>query len=88
MKAGRPAMLVFRSTLHLILAQSGLPVIWSATDQLLRPHAVLAISIGKTKSERFVRIKNSWGDGWADAGCAWLSEEYINNTFIALVGMV
>jgi hypothetical protein len=87
MKAGRPAMLVFRSSLQLMLAKPGQPVTWSTSDQLLLPHAVLAVAIGKTKSERFVKIKNSWGTGWADKGFVWLSEEYIGHTFISLVGM-
>jgi len=88
MKAGRPAVFVFRSTLRLMLAKAGQPVTWSVADQILLPHAVVAVSIGRTKSERFVRVKNSWGSGWADSGYAWLSEEYVDKTFIELVGMV
>ena len=41
----------------------------------------------QAKSERFVKVKNSWGAGWADKGFAWLSEEYIGRTFISLIGM-
>ena len=87
MNAGRPAMIVFRSSIRFVLAKVGQPVTWSTTDQLLLPHAVLAVAIGTAKSERFVKVKNSWGTGWADKGFAWLSEEYIGKTFISLVGM-
>ncbi len=87
-EANRPSMLVFRSSLRLMLATAEQPVTWSSTDQILNPHAVLAVAIGETNCDRFVKVKNSWGTRWANSGYAWLSEEYINNTFIALVGMV
>ena len=84
----RPSMFVFRSTLQFLLASPGSPVKWSSTDQQLMPHAVVAVAIGEDAGERVVRVRNSWGSGWADGGHAWVSEGYIQNTFIALVRMV
>jgi hypothetical protein len=86
--ANRPSTLVFRSSLRFVTASVTQPITWSTSDTLLMPHAVVAVAIGQANSERFVRIKNSWGVRWADSGYAWLSEEYVNNTFRALVGMV
>ena len=88
LQADRPSMLIFRSTLHLMLARPGTPVRWSSTDQELNAHAVLAVALGNDKSERFVRIRNSWGTGWADAGYAWLNEQYVQKTFMDLIRMV
>lgn len=84
----RPSMLVFRSTLQFVLAAGGSPVAWSSTDQSLTPHAVLAVGLGDNQAKRVVRVRNSWGAGWADSGYAWLTEEYIERTFMALVRMV
>ena len=84
----RPSVLVFRSTLQFVLAGRTSPVAWSSTDQFLTPHAVLAVGLGDNQAKRVVRVRNSWGGGWADGGFAWLTEEYIQKTFIALVRMV
>ncbi len=84
----RSTVLIFRASIGLMTATATQPVRWSSTDALLTPHAVSVTTLGKSDSEYFVRVKNSWGIRWADAGYAWLSEDYINNTFIALVGMV
>jgi Papain family cysteine protease len=88
LQAGRPSMLVFRSSLNLMQAKPDAPVRWSSTDQWLNAHAVLAVALGNDRSERFVRVRNSWGTGWADAGHAWLTEEYVQKTFINLIRMV
>jgi hypothetical protein len=84
----RPSMLVFRSTLRFLTALAGNPVTWTSTDQMLNPHAVVAVATGDNSGERFVRVRNSWGVGWAEGGHAWLSEEYVQKTFIALIRMV
>lgn len=83
----RPSVLVFRSTLQFIRAGRTSPVAWSSTDQLLTPHAVLAVGLADHQAKRVVRVRNSWGPGWADGGYAWLTEEYIDKTFMALVRM-
>jgi hypothetical protein len=88
LQAGRPSMLIFRSSLNFVHAQPGVPVRWSPTDQQLNAHAVLAVAIGSDKAERFVRVRNSWGTRWADIGHAWVSEEYVQRTFIDLIRMV
>jgi hypothetical protein len=88
LRAKRPTTLVFYFSLRFNYATASLPITWSANDALLGCHAVVTVATGRANSERFVRIKNSWGMRWADSGYAWLSEEYVNNTFIELVGMV
>jgi hypothetical protein len=88
LQAGRPSMLVFRSSLNFVRATPDIPVRWSSADQLLNAHAVLAVALGNDKSKRFVRVRNSWGTRWADNGHAWVSEQYVRKTFIDLIRMV
>lgn len=40
-------------------------------------HAVVAVGIGTTYTTRRFLIRNSWGTAWADAGHAWLDEDFI-----------
>ena len=40
-------------------------------------HAVVAVGIGTTYTGRQFLIRNSWGTAWADAGHAWLDDDFI-----------
>ena len=52
-----------------------------------RVHALVAVGHGHFASERFVLIRNSWGQGWALNGHAWLSFAYIQPRLIASVAL-
>ena len=86
--SGQAVMVVFTSTLEFVKAQRGTPVEYLAGDPVLRPHAVIAVTVGDQNGQRCVKVRNSWGNGWADHGYAWLSEGYLNARLIALVRMV
>ncbi len=88
LESDRATMVVFSSTLQFIMAQPTTPVESSTTDQVLMPHAVVAVGVGEHPAGRCVRIRNSWGAKWADGGHAWLSESYLNARLISLVRMV
>lgn len=41
-------------------------------------HAVVAVGIGATSSERYFLIRNSWGTAWGNAGHVWLSSTFLD----------
>ena len=46
-------------------------------------HAVLAIGVHQdNRGNLLILIQNSWGNRWADNGCAWLSWDYVNRYFV------
>lgn len=52
-------------------------------DSVVGRHAVLAVGLAVDKSNtEYVKIRNSWGCGWADAGHAWLSRPYVEQRLL------
>ena len=49
-----------------------------------RRHAVVAVGYGERAGTRLVLIRNSWGEGWALSGYAWLAEHYLVPRLIGL----
>jgi C1A family cysteine protease len=45
-------------------------------------HAVVAVGHGLEGADEFLLIRNSWGDGWGDAGHAWLPLSYVGSQLI------
>ena len=50
-------------------------------------HAVLAVGYGQEKAKHFILVRNSWGDAWGIAGCAWLAAEYLRARLYAFARM-
>ena len=54
------------------------PWVISPTGPIRGLHAVVAVGIGNTQTTRRFIIRNSWGIAWADAGHAWLEDDFIS----------
>lgn len=51
-----------------------------SADEPLEPkrvHALVAVGHGRRGADRFVLVRNSWGQGWALAGHAWIDVAYL-----------
>ena len=53
------------------------PWVISATGPVRGLHAVVAVGIGTAHTTRRFLIRNSWGTAWAEAGHAWLDDDFI-----------
>lgn len=53
------------------------PWIIGSAPKLHGYHAVAAVGWGTAAGEPLVLIRNSWGLGWANAGHAWLGEDFV-----------
>lgn len=53
------------------------PWILSPAGPVRGLHAVVAVGVGTTHTTRRFLIRNSWGTEWADAGHAWLDDDFI-----------
>jgi hypothetical protein len=77
--SGVPVGLVTRLTLGFMQPDEGIvrfsPMVFPG--QL---HAIVATGVGREEasSELFIRIRNSWGEGWGESGHAWVHEAYVD----------
>lgn len=53
------------------------PWVISPSGSVRGLHAVTAVGVGTTPTTRLFLIRNSWGTEWADAGHAWLDDDFI-----------
>lgn len=52
-----------------------------------RVHALVAVGHGMRGAERFVLVRNSWGEGWGLQGHAWLAIDYFKPRLLAAATM-
>lgn len=48
-----------------------------------RVHAVIAVGYGTRNAERLILVRNSWGEGWALTGHAWIETAYLAPRLLA-----
>lgn len=60
----------------------------SATGSGFGGHAVLIVGLGRDQAaEDYFLIRNSWGSGWANNGCAWLATGYLADKLIGFASV-
>jgi len=76
---GTSILLALRITASFLTITPGQEVLKENSDQdaIVGIHAVVGVGYGKKESgESFLRIRNSWGKGWAMNGYLWLPTTY------------
>jgi len=78
LSGGTPVGLVLKLTQTFFKPVNGM-VDFAPTTLPGMNHAVVATGLGQhsTTGEPYIRIRNSWGPGWGDAGYAWLPHAYV-----------
>jgi hypothetical protein len=71
---------LFTMSLSRSFFMAGPDGIVSAAEPLepARVHALVAVGHGTQGADRLILVRNSWGEGWALAGHAWLDEAYLS----------
>ena len=61
----------------------------SSTEPLepKRVHAVVAVGHGLVGSDRYILVRNSWGQGWGLQGHAWLDAAYLKTRLLVAAVM-
>jgi hypothetical protein len=61
-----------------------------AAQEALEPkrvHALVAAGYGMSGADRFILIRNSWGESWAQNGHAWLHVDYLRPRLLVAATM-
>jgi hypothetical protein len=61
-----------------------------SADEALEPerrHALVAVGHGHRASERFLLVRNSWGEAWALNGHAWVDVKYLKPRLLVAATM-
>jgi hypothetical protein len=77
--AGRPALvlLMLSSSFDLAGPDGIVQAPAAEAPDRTRRHAMVAVGHGTLNGAPAILVRNSWGDGWGQAGHGWLSEAYL-----------
>ncbi len=81
--AGRPFVFgftVYESFESDAVTTDGIVPMPSAGEQILGGHAVLACGYELISGHLYFEVRNSWGEGWGDAGYCWFPLAYLLDT--------
>lgn len=82
--AGQPALFAARITEQFYMPPADHIIKAVRGDRDTGNHAIVAVGRGALNSETVVLIRNSWGEGWADNGYAWVTEGYLSGRLLGV----
>ncbi len=74
---GSAVLLGMRISEGFIFLDAGEALAPLASEPAAGTHAVMAVGYGELNSERYLLIRNSWGEAWADDGYGWIHQDYL-----------
>lgn len=85
--AGRPVILVLMATAAFCSPDGDGLVAPPAIDAEVDYHAIIAVAHGQRAGQRYLLVRNSWGDSWGVAGHAWVADTYLDIWLIGTATM-
>lgn len=77
LKSGKAVLIATEITEQFYAPPANNVVVAKNPDRHVGTHALVAVGCGQAEGENLILVRNSWGDGWGERGCAWLSQEYL-----------
>jgi hypothetical protein len=81
---GRAPLIAMDISYEFFLAKAQEVLRAPVSSPTVNRHALVVAGIGEEQNEQVLLIRNSWGDGWADRGYAWISRGYLEPRLIAV----
>ena len=84
LNSGQPALLAARVTEQFYLPAADHIIKVIPGDRDAGNHALVAVGHGTADAHAVVLVRNSWGEGWADRGHAWITRDYLANRLLGV----
>ena len=84
LNSGQPALFAARVTEQFYLPATDHIIKAIPGDRDAGNHALVAVGHGTTRAEAVLLVRNSWGEGWADRGHAWVTRDYLANRVLGV----
>jgi len=82
--AGRAPLIAMNISHEFFLARTDEVLRAPASSPTVGRHALVVVGMGEEQNEQVFLVRNSWGEGWADHGYAWISRGYLEPRLISI----